>query len=114
MKINKGGRPKKPADEKRNVAIKFSCTETENKFIEKHSAAAGYKQTALFLHDFFIKTIEEGKFNYVKQNEINQKWVNELCAIGNNVNQLAQRRKTPQTLRYFISPERRAHRSPMA
>ena len=89
MKINKGGRPPKPSDEKRSIAIKFSCTDSENKFIEAHAAAAGYKQTALFLHDFFIKTIEEGKFTYVKQNEINQKWVNELCAIGNNVNQLA-------------------------
>ena len=89
MKINKGGRPKKPVEEKRCVAIKFSCTDSENKFIEAHAAAAGYKQVALFLRDFFIKTIAEGKFTYLKQNEINLRWVNELCAIGNNVNQLA-------------------------
>ena len=89
MKINKGGRPKKPGNEKRSVAIKFSCTEAENKFIEEHAAAAGYKQTALFLHNFFIKAISEGKFTYVKQNELNLKWVNELSAIGNNINQLA-------------------------
>jgi hypothetical protein len=89
MKINKGGRPPKKLEEKRSVAIKFSCTASENKFIEQHAEAAGYKQTALFLHDFFIKSITEGKFTYIKQNEINREWVNELNAIGNNVNQLA-------------------------
>ena len=89
MKINKGGRPKKSVTEKRSVAIKFSCTESEKKFIEAHAAAAGYKQVALFLHDFFVKTIDEGKFTYIKQNEINLRWVNELNSIGNNINQLA-------------------------
>lgn len=89
MKNNKGGRPKKPTNEKRNIAIKFSCTEAENKFIEEHAEAAGYKQVALFLHDFFIKCLNEGKFTYIKQNEINLQWVNELNAIGNNINQLA-------------------------
>jgi|GEM_PF-4065205 len=88
MKINKGGRPKKSEAQKRNFAIKFSCTESENLFIEKHAKAAGYKQTALFLHDFFIKTINEGKFILLKQSEVNRDYVNELAAVGNNINQL--------------------------
>lgn len=88
MATNRGGRPKKPIAEKRSIAIKFSCTPAEIEFIEDHTKTAGFKQTALFLHEFFIKTIENGKFAYVIQNPINREYVVQLAAIGNSINQL--------------------------
>ncbi|PSW06772.1 hypothetical protein [Photobacterium lipolyticum] len=85
--INKGGRPRLSADQKRDKVIKFSCTQVEYEFFQEHAERAGYKQVARFLHDVNIAMIDDGQFSYSEQTKVNSELLAALIGLANNVNQ---------------------------
>jgi hypothetical protein len=87
---SKYGRPSKNESEKRNNAIKLSCTNQELSTIQKRAETAGYKQISRYLHDVIFNSFNNVEMKTTQVPDINLEVVGLLNRASNNLNQLAR------------------------